>query len=100
MDEEKILEPEFEYWSFDTEYVEEDWRALAAWTYDGDHGFEDDPRVHVTAEIDGYLFVPPHQLFASQPENYNDLEAAYIEAVNYIENLDVEDLNKIGENQG
>lgn len=90
---EQYLEPDFDHWSFDNQYVEEEWRSLAAWTYDNDDRFEDDLRVRVTAERDGFVFIPPYQLFGTEFETYPDPEPAYMEAIDFIEDLDVEEIS-------
>ena len=91
MDEE-VIEPEFEYWSFDSDYVEEDWRCMSAWEYEGETSFDDDLRVRVNADQDDFTFIPPYQLFASEPKTYADPDTAYEEAVQYVQDLDVERL--------
>lgn len=91
MDEE-YLEPGFEYWSFDCDYVREEPRTLSAWTYNGDNNFENDLSVRVNAERDGFLFIPPYQFFASEPKGYSDLDTAYREAVDFVKSFDVDQL--------
>jgi len=95
---EDVLNPDFEYWSFDTDYVEEEPRGLAAWTYEGDNDFEDDLRVRLSAEKDGFLFVPPYQFFASEPETYGELDTAYEEAVESVEDFDVGQIGDYSDN--
>lgn len=92
---EDILDPDLSYWSFDTDYVEEEPRALAGWKYEGETSFDEDLRVRLNAERDGYLFMPPHQFYASEPRTYPDLDEAYREAVEYVKHFDVDQLGEV-----
>lgn len=97
--EEETIEPDFDYWSFDQHYVEEDWRSLSAWKYEGENDFQDDVRVRLSADLDGFKLIPPYQFSNSRPETYTDPDTAYEEAVNYVKHFDVEELSSQGENQ-
>lgn len=92
---EDLLEPDLEYWEWDSDYVEEEPRGLAGWKYEGEHDFDTDLRVRLNAERDGYLFIPPHQFYASEPRTYGDLDEAYEEAVQYVHDFDVEQLGDL-----
>lgn len=93
MDEE-YLDPDFDYWSFDEDYVREEPTAMAAWKYEGRNSYEDDLRVRVTAEIEENLVIPPYQFFASEIRRYTSPEEAYLEAVEFVQDFDVETLGE------
>jgi len=94
-DDQELFDTDFDYWSFEPGYVERDSRALASWKYTGSHGFDEDMRVRVTAEYSDFLMIPPFQMFGNDIQQFDSPADAYREAIEYVEELDVDDISLI-----
>lgn len=92
--------PDFEQWEFDHQHVENDWKVLAAWTYAREHNFRDEVRAKLSTGTEGYIFVPPHQLFGHELQEFSDLETATEYTESFLEDTELDCRSEVEESMG